>query len=186
MGNDNFICPRCESVLPIEMKAGRGSSSCKPCKKAYHKEYYQNNKKRLSERASILHYEKMKDEEYRKKHNLLSAKWREANREKAREAKKKWRIRHPERHVLHQANRRAKINGCSGTHTAEEIQEILREQNFRCAYCQIPVKEYHVDHVVPLSRGGGNDKQNLAIACPSCNMKKGRKTAEEFMGGCHR
>jgi hypothetical protein len=29
-----------------------------------------------------------------------------------------------------------------------------------------------IDHVVPLARGGSNDPDNLALACPHCNRRK--------------
>jgi hypothetical protein len=31
---------------------------------------------------------------------------------------------------------------------------------------------FHVEHVIPLSRGGKTDADNLAMACPSCNLHK--------------
>ncbi len=33
----------------------------------------------------------------------------------------------------------------------------------------------HVDHVVPLSRGGSDTEDNVVIACSSCNLSKGSK-----------
>jgi hypothetical protein len=37
-----------------------------------------------------------------------------------------------------------------------------------------------VDHVIPLSRGGTDDWDNLAPACRWCNMEKGDFTPEEY------
>jgi hypothetical protein len=31
---------------------------------------------------------------------------------------------------------------------------------------------FHLEHVVPLSRGGATDLENLAWACPGCNLRK--------------
>ena len=42
-------------------------------------------------------------------------------------------------------------------------------------YCWTPLTSYHVDHVVPLSRGGGNGVDNICLACPSCNSSKNNK-----------
>lgn len=52
-----------------------------------------------------------------------------------------------------------------------------------CYYCQctIPASESHLEHKRPISRGGTNSKGNLALSCAACNLKKGRKTHEEFM-----
>ena len=58
----------------------------------------------------------------------------------------------------------------------------------QCYFCGCELDWYeervkfrpHVDHLHPVSRGGGNDLDNLAMACPKCNMGKGGLTAEEF------
>ncbi len=35
---------------------------------------------------------------------------------------------------------------------------------------------FHIEHVVPRSKGGASDEGNLALACPSCNLHKGDRT----------
>ncbi len=60
---------------------------------------------------------------------------------------------------------------------------MLNDQNGLCAYCEtLIIDGHHVDHMIPLSRGGRNDWSNLAITCESCNLRKNNKTAEEFLG----
>ena len=56
-------------------------------------------------------------------------------------------------------------------------------QSVSCFYCNIiiPVGTSHLEHRRPLSRGGTNRRGNLVLSCASCNLKKGRKTHEEFM-----
>jgi 5-methylcytosine-specific restriction endonuclease McrA len=34
---------------------------------------------------------------------------------------------------------------------------------------------FHVDHVVPLARGGEHSYANTQPACPPCNMSKGAR-----------
>lgn len=48
-----------------------------------------------------------------------------------------------------------------------------------CSYCGAPAE--HIDHIVPLSRGGGGDWDNLTAACADCNMSKGAKSLLDFM-----
>jgi len=50
-----------------------------------------------------------------------------------------------------------------------------------CTYCrcQLQWKESTIDHVVPLSKGGTNDLENLALACHPCNSLKGNKLLGE-------
>lgn len=45
-----------------------------------------------------------------------------------------------------------------------------------CAKCAAHVTQrsgVHVDHVVPLARGGSNGRENLQILCAACNLAKG-------------
>lgn len=53
--------------------------------------------------------------------------------------------------------------------------EILKRDEFTCQYCGAcaPGVWLHVDHVVPLSAGGGNHDDNLVSACDECNLGKG-------------
>ncbi len=51
---------------------------------------------------------------------------------------------------------------------------------WRCTKCGAVVKDrkdVHVDHIVPLARGGSNDRDNLAAKCATCNLKKGSSEA---------
>lgn len=47
----------------------------------------------------------------------------------------------------------------------------------RCGYCQteqrISGAQMHVDHIIPLARGGASDESNLWLACAWCNSFKG-------------
>lgn len=72
------------------------------------------------------------------------------------------------------AKKKAKALGWDGEHhTVADVRALVIDQHGLCAYCGRPLGLYHVDHIVPLSQGGGNDAANLALACPSCNMAKG-------------
>ena len=63
-----------------------------------------------------------------------------------------------------------------------EIGKLLCRQDARCAYCrQLLTGEYHIDHKLPVSRGGKNDLENLHLTCPRCNLIKGAMTHEEFL-----
>lgn len=57
---------------------------------------------------------------------------------------------------------------------------IMRRDNFTCQYCgaQAPDAALHVDHIVPVVRGGGNDPENLIVACVRCNIGKGARDAK--------
>lgn len=59
--------------------------------------------------------------------------------------------------------------------TAEDVErQYLRQEGF-CYWCSCVLQEFHVDHVIPLSRGGSHDPGNIVVACPSCNQSKHAK-----------
>jgi 5-methylcytosine-specific restriction endonuclease McrA len=49
-----------------------------------------------------------------------------------------------------------------------------------CAYCGDLLGPFEVDHVRPLSRGGDNQRSNLACACVSCNTQKSNLLLHEW------
>ena len=36
---------------------------------------------------------------------------------------------------------------------------------------------FHIEHIVPRSRGGSTTDENLALACPGCNLRKADRIA---------
>ena len=79
---------------------------------------------------------------------------------------------------------RVKIGGKLSIQTIQQIYEdnIKKYSTLTCIYCLNPIEfgKDHLEHKKPLSRGGTNEKNNLAIACQKCNCKKHNKTEEEF------
>lgn len=52
--------------------------------------------------------------------------------------------------------------------------EIFKRDEFTCAYCggKPPSVVLHVDHIVPVSNGGTDARDNLVTSCSSCNLGK--------------
>ncbi len=44
---------------------------------------------------------------------------------------------------------------------------------------EVPASELSLDHVLPRSRGGGMDWENIVCACVRCNVRKGGRTPAE-------
>ena len=75
-----------------------------------------------------------------------------------------------------------KRRGAEGSFTVTDIKDLYATQGGRCYYCSVDIETgYHIDHMLPISRGGTNGPENLALACAPCNLSKHTKTAEEFM-----
>ena len=55
--------------------------------------------------------------------------------------------------------------------------EFLKKYNFTCQYCgrKAPETQFHIDHIIPISKGGLNNENNLILACDECNIGKGNK-----------
>lgn len=60
---------------------------------------------------------------------------------------------------------------------AEIRDEIIQMNGLTCHICGEDVEEddVHVDHIVPLSRGGDSDFRNLGVAHSTCNLRKGAR-----------
>lgn len=106
---------------------------------------------------------------------------RAANIEAEREYQRQWSKANPDTARAKNAARRAKIEQAPGHHTSSDVKRILMRQGKRCAYCKSSLQtDYHVDHITPLSKGGGNNPANLQCLCPSCNLHKSDKPSEEY------
>jgi len=113
--------------------------------------YY--NKKKSTELRKKLR------QKYKIKISLYNKKYKESNRNKFAEYEK-----------IRRSRRRA--NG--GTLTLEEWQDIKIIYNNSCPSC-LQNKDLTIDHIIPLSKGGRNDKENIQPLCKKCNSSKGTK-----------
>lgn len=56
------------------------------------------------------------------------------------------------------------------------VNEVRGRAQHRCEYCQMHESlqgaQFHLEHAIPRSRGGSDEVDNLAWACPSCNLRK--------------
>lgn len=61
-------------------------------------------------------------------------------------------------------------------------RKILEKDKYRCRTCN-SYKDLHIDHIIPILKGGTNDESNLQTLCRTHNLKKSNKlisTTEEF------
>lgn len=105
--------------------------------------------------------------------------WRERERARAREYAKT-----PQKKALQRfltAKYRALQVGADGVDycTNEKIKARFAMFFGRCAYCGAE-DAGHVDHLIPLARGGSAFPSNLVPACRPCNQRKSWRTAREF------
>jgi 5-methylcytosine-specific restriction endonuclease McrA len=129
----------------------------------YQRKYFANN--RESELARIRGYYAENPDKWAEKKANGEA-WRRANRDQARS---------------YVRNRRAKLKAADGTHAGADIERLWNGQKGRCWWCSTKLTDgYHVDHRIPISRGGSNGPENLVISCAPCNLKKNDKMPWEM------
>ncbi len=61
---------------------------------------------------------------------------------------------------------------------SKKIRRFVKERaKNRCEYCRIHEDDsfltFEVEHIISQKHGGGNELENLALACPQCNQFKG-------------
>lgn len=124
-------------------------------------------------RRKVLDAKKKKREENIEEYLERERIWRSQRREELAEKSRKWRRENPEKRRVIDRNKKIRRRGADGFHTLEDVERLLVSQKFKCAECGKSVKkEHHVDHIMPLSKGGSNWPSNLQILCPACNMEK--------------
>ena len=98
-----------------------------------------------------------------------------AHPEKAHVRVREWRTAHPIAARTKRARHRAlKLSAPGVPYTATEFRALCDESSWQCSYCPtiLDVITIQADHVIPLSRGGSNGIENIAVSCGPCNSSK--------------
>lgn len=139
------------------------SGYCCECMKIYTKDYYEKNKEKML--SATKEWVKKNPEKHR--NNILKNRVSEKTRIKARE------------NAIIQFHKRRKVEG---SFTKFDIDDLYLKQRGSCPYCFKNLKkEFHIDHIKPISKGGTNWPDNLQLTCPTCNMQKAALSHEEFL-----
>lgn len=178
------------------------AAACKDCSRRTALERYHRN--RDANIARMATYRDEHKEYFRERYALDPVKgrerarqWRRNNPNKAREIEKRYRAKnravirailrrsyakHKTQRLIDLRNERARRRDAPGTFTHADLDAIYASQQGLCYYCgALLVKPIHIDHKTPISRGGTNWPDNLALSCAGCNLSKGAKTEAEFV-----
>ena len=156
---------------------------CKLCQRASAKRNPNPRKYTENRREQFKIWGPRSYRKHREKRLASQKQYREDHHDRDYQIHKRYRETH--RDVINAAaqRRRALKLNATGIHTKDDVQRQYKSQKGHCYWCNIKVdKVYHVDHVIPLSRGGSNGPENIVISCPTCNMKKNNKLPHEWTG----
>lgn len=82
------------------------------------------------------------------------------------------------RYTVH-AKRRARLSEGERFTRAEIIARDHRTC-YLCHRTNLTDAEIHIDHDIPISRGGQHTRANVHVACLQCNLGKGSMTSSEY------
>ena len=164
----------------------------------YHRKYREGNRDKVREYAK-RRYESNPEAQReasrkwvagnREATREYAAKWRDENREKVREYQRTHRSKDgfKEQDARNAAARRALKRG--NGHEPYSVQEVLERYGEDCHLCGLPIDlkaprsqatgivgwelGLHVDHVIPLAKGGADMIGNVRPAHAICNLRKG-------------
>lgn len=139
------------------------------------RERYEQDKDRILERMASYYAADPEPKKARSRRRY----WEDPEASKA--AALAWRKANPERaaetHRTTQQTRRARKLG----QFVEKVDPMVlyaRDEGL-CGICGTTVYgDFHVDHVIPLAKGGEHSYANTQIAHPPCNLAKGAKVGE--------
>ena len=157
-------CSRCERVLP-ESDYNKNSRDrfglarwCRRCSAQRSEQWYSDNRELQVCRAS---------------------EWSREHPERRKEIANAWARRNPE--SGRQSTQRRRTRKVSNGVFKVADRDLLRLTSASCYHCG--ASSEHIDHIIPISRGGSHSIGNLGPMCAQCNQSKGAKTYAEFRYG---
>lgn len=130
------------------------------------KELKQNREYQRNHKGKWIEYNKhRKNKRNPELHNEYMREWRKTEKGKSNNQRGHSKRRVREREIIN-------------TLTSEEWINILKQHDFKCVYCGKKLSDFFDttrDHIIPISKGGHNIKENVVPSCRSCNAKKSNK-----------
>jgi 5-methylcytosine-specific restriction endonuclease McrA len=119
---------------------------------------------------------------YRIRNKQTIIKWRSNNVEKIKLSDRNRYKKDKEKIKQKVRRRKLMLKGVVGTHTKQEWNDLKFIYNYKCWICERvePEIELTRDHIIPISKGGHDNIENIIPLCRSCNSSKGTLGVEWF------
>lgn len=189
--SETQVCHKCGKEKPATVEyfhADRSfvsglKSACKECSSIENREYYHTHPEF---RRHLREYERNLPLEKKEAKRAYAREWEHLNRERknarARAYRKTEKSKASRR--VEVRNRYARKKQAQGSYTAQQIKEQYARQKNRCYWCKTnlikEIRTPHIDHIIPLSRGGSNYIDNIVIACHRCNESRNNRLPHEW------
>ena len=182
------LCIKCNKEID-----GKNYSYCKSCDVKRAVEYRQNNKEQIKEyKKEYQQNNKEKLKEYKKeyhknnKEQILERKkeYYQDNKEQLKEYQKEYRKNNP--HKAREKDRKRRALKKANVHEPYTEDQVLETYGTNCHICKEDIdlsasrssgapgweQGLHLDHVIPLSKGGPDSLNNVKPAHGLCNLQK--------------
>ena len=192
--NQYKTCTKCGQTLSLDsfyrdkQKLSGFRPDCKQCVLARVKIYSDKNATVLAKKSNDWYYQNKprasaKQKEYRiinaERLRLYFRTYNLVHKEDRSKWLKVYYSQNKHKYLHLGKERRARVrNATIYLVTSKDIKKIL---SLPCTYCG--AKSAHVDHVIPLVKGGSHSIGNLTGACARCNLSKGSKFVMEWKRG---
>lgn len=112
----------------------------------------------------------------------IGAVYRSTNHEKVRAQSAAWSKANPEAVRITGHNYRARKRANGGKLSKGLSAKLFKLQQGKCPCCSKPLGDnYHLDHIIPIKRGGVNEDWNIQLLRQQCNNQKCAKDPITFM-----
>ena len=159
---------------------------CKKCARMHSYVWAKNNKDYYKQYSKIWQKENTEkvqaaSRRYRKLHlekaRENSRNWHKRNSKKVKQIKQVWNKKNPDKTRGYGALRRARIFAAPCEFINPRTVWIQDKKCCKICKKRVSFRRMHLDHIIPLSKGGHHLYTNVQTSCAPCNLSKNNKVA---------
>ena len=170
-------CTKCHVIKEfcnfVKSKTGKHGikSECKICSRIRNKILVSNNVEKEKSRKREIYNNN-------KEHcNNKSKLWRANNPEKMKAHNKRYFATEKGKTIAKNSHHKIRLAVKNGSITGSKLLSIIKSYS-NCYWCNKKLSkdvEVHIDHYIPIAKGGTHTENNIVISCNVCNKSKHAK-----------